>query len=794
VEKAGNRIGTRRRRAKHGSAAPRLVKFTFLQFSRLSFGFDVVMHNSHFRRLSLACGLLACLSAWPQAAVGQTAARIKEGLPDPLWPNNLLTPLDPKLGRSEEENDRIKAAALVAHGRVYQQQGKLDKALAKYQRAHRYAPQLNSILDDVVAIAFRLGRNETAARYAVIAAELEPKDAELTTQLGRYLAEKSELERAIGLYQQAVRLYRQDTENADAKGQVILLQRELGRLHYVLKEYDQAAEAFACVKQALEDPEKHGLNESQQKRALAKPELTYLLFGEAFLEAGRYDAAEAMFRKVNEAQQDEALLSYQLARIDARRGKHQQALDKLNKYFAAKLNAAGTAPYELLEQLLQETSGGQDVEKARRQTAERLIALRKDDAANTALAYRLAYLFRELGRPEEAAEIYEELAKSNPTIDAFQGLIHAYRRQGDIDRLLDALGKAVLQTGNLEPLGEEGEALVKDEETVKKLVAVAGQRRRDEPDSLSVGKALGAALAALSTERFDEANQLFSHAYDRADKEDKARIVSTWGIEMLVADQFDAAAAAFRRAIGDKIDPDREAGFHYYLSGALELDGKTSAAQATARKATELEKDSARFEARGAWILYHAKRYKEAEQEYLALLKKYDGKYDDPEVRDVIRDARLVLSNTCIQRDDLPQAEEWLEQVLDEFPEDIGALNDLGYLWVDQNKHLNRSLKMIEIAVEAEPDNIAYLDSLGWAYYRLGRFEEAVEELKKAAESEEDPDGVILDHLGDAYLAAGTKDKALGTWRRAAEAFQRDKEAKLLRTIRKKIKEHEAEK
>ena len=67
----------------------------------------------------------------------------------------------------------------------------------------------------------------------------------------------------------------------------------------------------------------------------------------------------------------------------------------------------------------------------------------------------------------------------------------------------------------------------------------------------------------------------------------------------------------------------------------------------------------------------------------------------------------------------------------------VGALNDLGYLWVDQNKHLHRSLKMVEIASAAEPDNIAYRDSLGWAYYRLGRFEEAVRELKKAAEGEE---------------------------------------------------------
>ena len=303
-----------------------------------------------------------------------------------------------------------------------------------------------------------------------------------------------------------------------------------------------------------------------------------------------------------------------------------------------------------------------------------------------------------------------------------KALIDIYRRQGKRDQLLEVLGKAVISTGNLEPLDDAGKSLVEDTETVNQLVAEALRRRQDAPDSLTAGGALGAALVALAGKRFDEANQLFQHAYDRSDKEDKARVVSAWGIEMLVAEQYDTAAAAFRRAIGDQVSPDRAGQFHFFLAGAEELGGKTDAALEAAGKAAQADPDSARFEARAAWVLYHAKRYDEAEKAHLELLRKYDAKFDDQEVRDVVRDARLVLSNICIQRDDLPQAEEWLEQILDEVPEDVGALNDLGYLWADQNKHLNRALQMVQKAVEGEPDNMAYRDSLGWAYYRLGRF------------------------------------------------------------------------
>jgi tetratricopeptide (TPR) repeat protein len=154
-------------------------------------------------------------------------------------------------------------------------------------------------------------------------------------------------------------------------------------------------------------------------------------------------------------------------------------------------------------------------------------------------------------------------------------------------------------------------------------------------------------------------------------------------------------------------------------------------------------------------------------------------------VRSVTREARLALSNISLELGDYPAAIEWLEQVLDEFPEDIGASNDLGYLWVDHNEHLQRALKLIQRAVEAEPERAAYRDSLGWAYYRMGRYEEAVVELSKAAAGE--PEGTILDHLGDALNEAGKKDDAIAAWKRAAAAFQKAGETRKWEGVQKKI-------
>jgi tetratricopeptide (TPR) repeat protein len=153
----------------------------------------------------------------------------------------------------------------------------------------------------------------------------------------------------------------------------------------------------------------------------------------------------------------------------------------------------------------------------------------------------------------------------------------------------------------------------------------------------------------------------------------------------------------------------------------------------------------------------------------------------------------LALSNIRVMQKRQPEAEELLEQVLDEYPENISALNDLGYLWAEQGKHLERSLAMIQQAVADSPNNAAYRDSLGWAYYMLGRYPEAVEQLKLAISKEEkDPDGVMLDHLGDAQLKAGQADAAVESWQRAVAAFERDKEADKATAVRRKLDEHKA--
>jgi tetratricopeptide (TPR) repeat protein len=243
--------------------------------------------------------------------------------------------------------------------------------------------------------------------------------------------------------------------------------------------------------------------------------------------------------------------------------------------------------------------------------------------------------------------------------------------------------------------------------------------------------------------------------------------------------------------VREKWLPDRVAELQFVLAGAWAMAKDYERALAAARAAAQLEPNSPRMLAREPWVLYQARRFDEALAGYQTLLARFDAQYDSDPDRDALREMRFVLSAIHVERQQLAEAEEQLHQILDEYPEDIGAFNDLGYLWGDQGKHLERALHMLQRAVQAEPDNVAYRDSLGWVLYRLGRFPEALAELKIATASEP-VDGVILDHLGDVYLQMNELALARETWQKAADAFTQQDDAPRRDQVQEKLARHPA--
>ena len=693
--------------------------------------------------------------------------------PEPLVLDDPPEPLVPNQPRTEAEQNRMEALSLFATGRMLQWRNDDAGALRYYQRALRHDPDAETIAWAIVPVAIKLKREDEAIRYALKVEDPQKTDPLTLRQLGVLLTKKGDWPGAVALYEKALAGRKRDKESAAD----VLLRMEMGRLYHLVDEYGKAAENFARVLQAVENPEQFQLDEVAKKVLLGDPGSTYVLIGECFLKADRTDEAVAAFKESHQVEPNEALLGYNLARVDAQTGKPDKALEKLQPYFDQHVHSEGTAPYRLLETVLE------DLQK-QDELVGRLETLHADDPENVPLAYYLAEKHRKAGQLDKAEPIYLALSEKTPTLTGYRSLVEIYRKTKRPEALLDLLGKAAADNVGLENLGDEGRAVLEDPELVRTLIEHARKQHQDDPDQFGPDLRTAVTTLAMEAKQFDAAGEFFDLAI-QSEPDREAELLLVWGLGLLFEEKYAEAAGVFQRGIDRKAMPEDNPVFHYYLAGALEMDGRTDEALAAARKAAEVKDDSARFLSRVAWILYHSDRHEEAFKVYTELVDRFGSDYSSAEVRQVLRETRLVLSNLCVLKDEMPQAEEWLQQVLDEFPDDVSALNDLGYIWADRNKHLQRAHRMIRKAVDEDPQNAAYRDSLGWVFYRLGRAEEAVAELEKAAA--EEPDAVILDHLGDAYLAAGHPQKAKQAWQRAVDALREKGEAEEADKVQEKI-------
>jgi len=706
-----------------------------------------------------------------------TAAESKKPVapaPGPLIIEDVPQPLGSPQPQTEDQRDHREAVAMFAAGRMHERREEDVDALRCYQRALRYDPQSPTVARAIIPVAVRLKRYGEAVRYVLKAVELGDADPLLLRRLGVYLSEENDWSRAVALYEKALAARGKGKETATD----VLLRMELGRLYQFTGKYQPAADHFARVLYAIDHPDEFAIDEQFSKALLGEAGPTYRLMGECFLAAGRPAEARAVFEKANRLAPNKALWQFNLARVDAKTGKPAEALTALEAALAEHLHDEGMAPYETLADVLGSLG-------KKNELLDRLEKLRAAEPSNAPLGYYLAGQYRAAGKLDKAETLYVPLLKDRPTLAGYRSLVDIYRQAKRFDALLTVMGDMLEKTSVLEALGTEAQTISNDAESMRGIIAAGRNMLKADAAKFSYGKRLAVALLALEAKQYDTASEFFQLTLATKPKQ-AAEVLMAWGVGLLMADRAAEAAKVFQRGIDEKLLPDDKPTFYFYLAGALAMAERTDEALAAARTAAEKAKDSARFRGRVAWVLYGAKRHDEARKAYEQLLHDFDADHESAETRDVLREARLALSNLAVLKGDLPGAEEWLEQVLDEFPDDDGAMNDLGYLWADQNKNLERAKRMIETAVKAEPDNAAYRDSLGWVLLRLGKYPEAIAELEKAA-ADKKPDGTVLDHLGDAYQKINRRDKAVETWRKAAAVLRQEKETDKATAVEKKI-------
>lgn len=118
--------------------------------------------------------------------------------------------------------------------------------------------------------------------------------------------------------------------------------------------------------------------------------------------------------------------------------------------------------------------------------------------------------------------------------------------------------------------------------------------------------------------------------------------------------------------------------------------------------------------------------------------------------------------------DQLDLMESDLKRVLASEPDNVDALNALGYTLADRTRRYDEASGYIRRALELRPDSHYVLDSMGWLQYRLGNYADAAKHLRRALEL--NPDSEIAAHLTEVLWIMGDKQAARTVWKQALDA------------------------
>lgn len=90
------------------------------------------------------------------------------------------------------------------------------------------------------------------------------------------------------------------------------------------------------------------------------------------------------------------------------------------------------------------------------------------------------------------------------------------------------------------------------------------------------------------------------------------------------------------------------------------------------------------------------------------------------------------LAFISFEQNEIEKCLDYYKKSLSVEPDNLTALNGLGYVLATQNKDLTAALGYCKKAVDLSPNNGACLDSLGFVYFKLGLVKEAKKYFKKA--------------------------------------------------------------
>lgn len=458
--------------------------------------------------------------------------------------------------------------------------------------------------------------------------------------------------------------------------------------------------------------------------------------------------------------------------------------------------------------------------------AEEIVArLRRNRGGSPQLAAFHAGLLRQLGRPEDAVEVYAECATAEFTggVDCRENLVQLLVDLGrpgeageamltwltdrDLDQLLRAASllyeggrpaealQAVQRVLRIAP--DSPRALDLEAYLLVQLgrwnEATARLRELERKDRNNLDVLLALAWATANTGKPDEARQWIERAWEVVEEDAASRqavrvalaaarvelVAGSSGrarewLERIVDPGDSGSELAFLLAESYRRDEDWQEG----VAALLRLQPRLSGRPQLEARAYEAEFRLRLGDERGRSMLRPLLDSDDPRNVLIGLgvlqrVERWnDVALEAQRASDRLPgDRNLVFARAgALERlGRFDEAEPLFLELLESDAGDDATANYLGYAWADRDTRLEEALELISRAVTAEPENAAYLDSLGWVYYRLGDLGQAEHWLRRAVELG-GTDGTVLSHLGEVLLRKGEADEARLLLRQALAA------------------------
>lgn len=467
------------------------------------------------------------------------------------------------------------------------------------------------------------------------------------------------------------------------------------------------------------------------------PDQAYYELSQIYRQTGRKAEAVAAARRAYELDSDSTIFARNLIATL----RQSVSLEEELRIYAHLSKTADSAA-------LQIGYGAALVRAGRNEEAiERLAGYVKSDAANASATVLLAIAERRAGKRESAVETLKAgIAAVDPQLkmslqldlgETFEEMGRNAEAIAEYEQIFDSFfGRTPMQGQRSDLLGHVLSRLTR---VYRRL----GQQEKVEQAFTRARPLIGdrsATLDLLSIEHLREDGKrrealALAETVMRRLPEDRAVKLTT---ALILSDlrRYQESEQLLRAMLSGREEAATEDASVYLLLSSVEMQrGDLKAAEASIRKAIELNPDDVNLLIQLSTVLERAGRFEEAEKHLRAVIARE--------------------------------------------PDHATALNNLGYFMIEHSSRYEEALRLIERAVSIEPINGSFLDSLGWAHYKLGRVEQARAQLERAIQYSR-RSATLYEHLGDVLKDLGQMAEARRQWEKALEySVEADETARL---------------